>query len=354
MYVSYSGTNGTFKSISGSGSTSTIKPIVNGTVQTNSTTYTNQLLSIEIKSYGINYYINSTIFYTIPAVSLTNYNAYFNLYSINDSISSINYGNSSTTNYFNSLSVSSTGIYLGQNVGTNGAVNIGYNAGQTNQGTGSIAIGYNAGPTGMSSNSIALNASGTPLSATGPTGGFYVAPIASYSGSQGPFSILAYGADKQIVTVTGATGLNLSLSTQTVTYDSWLLANFINSPPPPVLIGSVSEATDFFLIFSYPIQYEFGLMNTLIPCISNAVLTIGGNSTQLSKQNTFVYNYTKTNLSDNIVQCLHFYKGTSTYTSNKYKYNGVDYYMDHYGNVPHSSSIEFYYTNHSSSSYFKL
>jgi hypothetical protein len=165
---------------------------------------------------------------------------------------------------------------------------------------------------------------------------------------------LAYGADKQIVTVTGATGLNLSLSTQTVTYDSWLLANVINSPPPPVLIGSVSEATDFFLIFSYPIQYQFGLMNTLIPCISNAVLTIGGNNTILSKQNTFVYNYTKTNLSDNIIQCLHFYKGTSTYISkNKYTYNGVDYYMDHYA-APDSSSIEFYYTNHSSSPVNKL
>ena len=208
--VSYIAPSGSFVSTSGSGTLSTIKPIVNGVVQSNSTSYTNQLLSIEIKPYGINYYINSTIFYTIPAVSLANYNAYFNLYSINDSISSINYGNSSTTNYFNSLSVSSTGIYLGQNVGTNGAVNIGYNAGQTNQGTGSIAIGYNAGPTGMTSNSIALNASGVPLSATGPTGGFYVAPVASYSGSQGPFTILAYGVDNQIVTVTGTvlTSLN--------------------------------------------------------------------------------------------------------------------------------------------------
>ena len=96
------------------------------------------------------------------------------------------------------------------NQGTN-AIAYGNNAGQYAQGTGSIAIGYLAGPTGMTSNSIALNASGTGLFATGPTGGFYVAPVGSYSGSTGPFTLLAYGADKQIVSVTGTVLTNMGI-----------------------------------------------------------------------------------------------------------------------------------------------
>ena len=90
--------------------------------------------------------------------------------------------------------------YTGQRAN---ALAIGNYAGAYGQGTGSIAIGNLAGPTGMSANSIVLNASGTALAGTGPTGGFYVAPVASYSGSMGPFTLLAYGADKQIVSVTG-------------------------------------------------------------------------------------------------------------------------------------------------------
>ena len=90
--------------------------------------------------------------------------------------------------------------YTGQ--GAN-ALAIGNFAGAYGQGTGSIAIGNLAGPTGMSANSIVLNASGTALYGTGPTGGFYVAPVGSYSGSTGPFTLLAYGADKQIVGITG-------------------------------------------------------------------------------------------------------------------------------------------------------
>jgi hypothetical protein len=92
-----------------------------------------------------------------------------------------------------------------------GALAYGDYAGFTGQGANSIAIGAYAGPTGLTANSIVLNASGTGLAGTGPTGGFYVAPIASYSGSSGPFMLLAYGADKQIVSVTGAalTAMNI-------------------------------------------------------------------------------------------------------------------------------------------------
>lgn len=95
-----------------------------------------------------------------------------------------------------------------------GSIAIGLQAGFTGQGANSIAIGAFAGPTGLTANSIVLNASGTGLAGTGPTGGFYVAPVASYSGSTGPFMLLAYGADKQIVCVTGAalTAMNISSS----------------------------------------------------------------------------------------------------------------------------------------------
>ena len=165
----------------------------------------------------------------------------------------------------NALAYGNYAGYTGQGTGS---IAIGTNAGQYGQGTGSIAIGYLAGPTGMSSNSIALNASGTGLYATGPTGGFFVSPVASYSGSQGPFTLLAYGADKQIVTVTGATGLNLSLSTPTVTYDSWLLTNLIGAPPVPVL--SVTNTTnDIYITFTYPIQTICGYFTSPLPLLSS-------------------------------------------------------------------------------------
>jgi hypothetical protein len=67
-----------------------------------------------------------------------------------------------------------------------------------------ITLGNYAGSvTGTTNNSIILNASGTGVGGNGPTGGFYVAPIGSSIGSTGPFSLLAYGADRQIVSITG-------------------------------------------------------------------------------------------------------------------------------------------------------
>ena len=108
----------------------------------------------------------------------------------------------------NALAYGNYAGYTGQGIRS---IAIGTNAGQYGQGTGSIAIGYLAGPTGMTSNSIALNASGTGLYATGPTGGFFVAPVGSYSGSTGPYTLLAYGADNQIVTVTGTAITNMGI-----------------------------------------------------------------------------------------------------------------------------------------------
>ena len=234
------------------------------------------------------------------------------------------------------LAYGSNAGYTGQGMNS---IAIGTNAGNYGQGTGSIAIGYLAGPTGMTSNSIALNASGVPLSATGPTGGFYVAPVASYSGSQGPFKLLAYGADKQIVTVTGATGLNLSLSTPTVTYDSWLLTNLIGAPPAISLSVDKITTTDAYIIFSYPSQFYSGISTSgLLPYINNMFVNLY-NSTVESNNNKNDNGVTGTNFlnaissstinnfiakttpvdSSTIVQCINISKtkenGLSTYTT---------------------------------------
>ena len=233
------------------------------------------------------------------------------------------------------------GAYL---QGTN-AISIGNFAGAYGQGTGSIAIGAFAGPTGMSANSIVLNASGTGLAGTGPTGGFYVAPIASHknaSNPMGPFQLLAYGPDNQIVTVTGATGLNLSLSTPTVTYDSWLLANMIGAPPAvESLVLDSFTTTDVYITFSYPSQMYSGLSQSgLLPYINNMFVNIGINGvTGIDINGVTGINYIDTNYSYigpfnfiaqttpvdpiNVVQCINVTKsvskpsGLGTYTTTK-------------------------------------
>jgi hypothetical protein len=132
-------------------------------------------------------------------------------------------------------------VAIGNNAGqTNqgkSSVAIGYLAGQTNQGTNSIAIGNVAGPTGMQNNSIALNASGVPLSATGPTGGFYVSPIADYTNSltigntgiTGYFKLMMYGSDNQVVSID------------------------LNALPYPI----TNVVTDYGLENTYRIKYDY-------------------------------------------------------------------------------------------------
>jgi hypothetical protein len=145
---------------------------------------------------GYLYFVNTTDWtpYGTPYISFYRYNGTIGI--------PTNLGN-----FAGAYSQGTGAIAYGDSAGYTGqranALAIGNFAGAYGQGTGSIAIGYLAGPTGMSANSIVLNASGTALAGTGPTGGFYVAPVASYSGSMGPFTLLAYGADKQIVSVTG-------------------------------------------------------------------------------------------------------------------------------------------------------
>lgn len=133
-----------------------------------------------------------------------------------------------------------------------GAIAYGDYAGFTGQGANSIAIGAYAGPTGLTANSIVLNASGTGLAGTGPTGGFYVAPIASYSGSTGPFMLLAYGADKQIVCVTGAalTAMNISSSSSAGGVITGATGSFTALGATTISTSSITGATGSFTALS--------------------------------------------------------------------------------------------------------
>jgi hypothetical protein len=221
------------------------------------------------------------------------------------------------------------GINAGQVFQGTGAIAIGMNAGQTGQGQNSIAIGNFAGPTGMTSNSIGLNASGKELAATGVTGGFYVAPIASYANSTGPFNLLAYGPDNQIVTVTGTTGINISLSTPTVTYDSWLLANIINAPPGVIFNTPINDTNNIYITFNYPIQMMWGLMTSYVPLLMgfninlytglDSYISQSGGSVISNQSSNFIKS-TPTDTS--IVTCIHVtntlsistgYKSSGTY-----------------------------------------
>jgi len=106
--------------------------------------------------------------------------------------------------YNQNLNALAYGTGAGQYAQGTGSIAIGSGAGETGQGQYSIAIGSFAGPSRMVANSIVLNASGTAFNTSGPTGGFYVNPIASHSGSTGPFNLLAYGRDNQVVQITGS------------------------------------------------------------------------------------------------------------------------------------------------------
>jgi hypothetical protein len=212
-----------------------------------------------------------------------------------------------STGYFKSLSVDSTGISLGQFAGSsNGSVNVGYKAGQYNQGEGSIAIGQLAGPTSMSKNSIVLNASGKELYGTGPTGGFYVAPIfmAHETGITGANTILAYGPDKQIIGVTGDALTYLGLgSTKEKSNDLFIRNNFIDPPDFIENITVTQTSSDIYIMFDYPKQMNYGF--GLLPVVSNLnflIKPVGGGQTGFTGLAS--PQIIKSALTSSVVQCI--------------------------------------------------
>ena len=253
------------------------------------------------------------------------------LYSKNSNISSLTsdeFGNliadtkmfsvgqvSGSTGYFKSLSVNSTGISLGQFAGSNNtSVNIGYKAGQYNQGNGSIAIGQLAGPTSMSKNSIVLNASGVELYGTGPTGGFYVAPIFmdTKTGITGANTILVYGPDKQIIGATGDALADLGLgSTKEKSNDVFIRNNFID--PPDYIesknISVLQSSSDIYITFEYPKQINYGF--GLLPVVSNLNFLINSGTGHTGFTGMASPQFIKTASTSSVVQCIDISKTKS-------------------------------------------
>jgi len=154
------------------------------------------------------------------------------------------------TGYFGNIVTSKIGVNAGATGQDINAIAIGNSAGQYNQGENSIAIGHLAGPTGMSKNSIVLNASGSCVYGTGPSGGFYVAPIAQMSNATSKrFLLLAYSQDDN----------------QIVQIDSLTI-------PPPILTQTKSSTSDVEYSITYPKQY---LIDTqYYPLITNCTISI--------------------------------------------------------------------------------
>ena len=268
--------------------------------------------------------------------------------------------------YYQATGAIAMGINSAQYYQGTGAIAIGMNAGQTGQGQNSIAIGNFAGPTSMTQNSIALNASQNALSATGPTGGFFVAPIAPFTNSTGPFNILAYGPDNQIVTVTGTNGLNLSLSTPTFTSDLWSLTNLVNQPPPVTLTVDKTTTTDIYITFSYPRQvYSWLSASGLLPYINNVFVNLYSNHLPVSdtpnpQHGVTGTTYLSSNSSDfiasttdpsNIVQCINVTSSADKIQGGKkvspFPHKNLKTYVIPYSQLPagKAASLYLWYTN---------
>jgi len=150
----------------------------------------------------------------------------------------------------------------------------------------------------------------------------------------------------------GSIGLNSS--TPIETQDPWLLTNLIGAPPAPTNIKIDRLTDDVFVMFTYPPQYNFGLINTLVPNITGAVLSIINNGSDGPNIITTPTNYfkTKTN-SQNPIQCLHFYKGANNNYNNQgytsYTKDQIDHFKIDAVPPPGSPPIaKFYYTNFNS------
>jgi hypothetical protein len=129
----------------------------------------------------------------------------------------------------------------------------------------------------MSANTIILNASGTALYYTGPTGGFFVAPIQTTS-VVGQNMILGYGPDKQIIGLTGDALAQFGIGSSTGTSsDPFLLANFINPPSVPDSINVTGSSSDIYVIYNCPKQTNFGI--GLLPAISSLNIIVGNTGT---------------------------------------------------------------------------
>lgn len=244
-------------------------------------------------------------------------------------------------------------IAIGLNAGSfiqgTGSIAIGLDAGRYNQGNNSIAIGNNAGPTGMSSNSIILNASGTALYYTGPTGGFFVAPIQTTS-VVGQNMILGYGPDKQIIGLTGDALAQFGIGSSTGTSsDPFLLANFINPPSVPDTINVTGSSSDIYVIYNCPKQTNFGI--GLLPAISSLNIIVGNTGTSNFTGFTGTSSdFIKSTSTSNVVECINISKQKAEGFGN---YNGKRMYTIRYPNLPNTNPNPNFYLWYANSSLSK-
>jgi hypothetical protein len=220
--------------------------------------------------------------------------------SSNQGIQSVAIGNNAGYNIQQLQSVA-VGYNAGYNNQGSNAVAIGSSAGKSQQGDNSIAIGNDAGPSGISANSIVLNASGTALYGTGPTGGFYVAPIKTTS-IAGANMILGYGPDNQIVGLTGDALAQFGIgSSSTTSTDPFVKSNFIDQPPLPESINVTGSSSDIYVTYDYPKQTSYGF--GLLPSISSLNILIE-NTGFTGTSSDFI----KSTSTSSVVECINITK----------------------------------------------
>jgi hypothetical protein len=229
-----------------------------------------------------------------------------------------NFNSVAIGSYAGNTSQEANSVAIGNNAGRSlqgaASIAIGLNAGLLTQGNNSIAIGNEAGPTGMSANSIILNASGTALYGTGPTGGFYVAPIFmdTKTGITGANTILVYGPDKQIIGATGDALADLGLgSTKEKSNDVFIRNNFID-PPDYIESKNISitkSSSDIYITFEYPKQMNYGF--GLLPVVSNLNFLINPGAGQTGFTGMASPQFIKTASTSSVVQCIDISKTKS-------------------------------------------
>jgi len=241
------------------------------------------------------------------------------------------------------------GVNAGNYLQGTGSIAIGLNAGLYNQGKNSIAIGNDAGPTGMSANTIILNASGTALYYTGPTGGFFVAPIQTTS-VVGQNMILGYGPDKQIIGLTGDALAQFGIGSSTGTSsDPFLLTNFINPPSVPDSLSVTSSSSDIYVIYNYPKQTNFGI--GLLPVISSLNIIVGNTGTSNFTGFTGTSSdFIKSTSTSNVVECINISKQGTEGIGNR---NGKRMYTIRYPNLPNTDPNPNFYLWYANSSLSK-
>lgn len=267
-----------------------------------------------------------------------------------------NFNSVAIGSYAGNTSQEANSVAIGVNAGRSlqgaASIAIGLNAGLLNQGNNSIAIGNEAGPTGMSANSIILNASGTALYGTGPTGGFYVAPIFmdTKTGITGANTILVYGPDKQIIGATGDALADLGLgSTKEKSNDVFIRNNFIDPPSVPDSINVIGSSSDIYVIYNCPKQTNFGI--GLLPAISSLNIIVGNTGTSNFTGFTGTSSdFIKSTSTSNVVECINISKQKADGFGN---YNGKRMYTIRYPNLPNTNPNPNFYLWYANSSLSK-